>query len=69
MTISRPKAGEDGNYVGSFFGYNFNINADSDEEFVDWLIAWIKKENPFLTMVLNRLLNESSEFTTLKKAL
>jgi len=55
-------------YFGEAFGLSYEMEFETDEEFLDWFIAKLKKMNPLLPKILDRLLNESTEFTALKKS-
>lgn len=54
-------------YEGTAFGLNYEMEFDTDEEFLTWFIAKLKKMNPMLPKLLDALLNESAEFTALKE--
>lgn len=54
-------------YKGTAFGLNYEIEFKTDEEFLAWFIAKLKKMNPLLPKILDALLNESAEFTALKE--
>lgn len=62
LDTKRPK------YEGSIFGFNYSIDFDTDEEFVEWLVTTIKRMNPLLPKILDALLNESADFTALKES-
>jgi len=54
-------------YRGTIFGFNYDIEKKDDEEFVKWLVDKIRKMNPLLPKIMDALLNESSEFISLKE--
>ncbi|MBU0599143.1 hypothetical protein KKF61_09250 [Patescibacteria group bacterium] len=55
-------------YIGSLFGFNYDMDFKTDEEFVAWLVAKLKKMNPLLPKIMDALLNESADFVALKTA-
>jgi len=54
-------------YKGTAFGLNYEIEFDTEEEFLTWFVAKLKKMNPLLPKLLGALLNESAEFVALKE--
>ena len=54
-------------YKGTAFGLNYDIEFDTEEEFLAWFIAKLKKMNPILPKLLDAILNESAEFNALKE--
>ena len=42
------REGDRRKYNGQIFGLNYDIDFDTDEEFVAWIVELIKKMNPLL---------------------
>lgn len=54
-------------YEGTAFGLNYEVEFDTDEEFLKWFTDKLKSMNPLLPKLLDALLNESAEFKALKE--
>ena len=52
-------------YIGSLFGFNYDMDFKTDEEFVAWLVAKLKKMNPLLPKIMDALLKESDDYVKL----
>lgn len=55
-------------YEGSIFGFNYDIEFKTDDEFVQWLIEKLKaqKSLELWQKIITAILNESPEFKDLK---
>lgn len=55
-------------YTGSIFGFNYDIDFKTDDEFVSWLIGKLKAQQSIelWQKIITAILNESPEFKDLK---
>lgn len=54
-------------YKGTIFGFNYDIEFETDEEFVKFIVDSLRTLNPLLPKIMDALLNESEEFKELKE--
>jgi hypothetical protein len=67
MILERDEMSEEKTkYNGSVFGFNYDMEFATEEEFTAWLIAKLKRYHPTIIKVIDALLLESKEFQKLK---
>ena len=58
----------DKKYVGTFMGFNYNMDFDTDEDFLAWLFAKIKRlvAPEMWEKIISKFLQQSDEYQTAK---
>lgn len=53
-------------FEGTLFGFGYDVQFKTEEEFIEWFIDKMKKMNPLLPKIMDVLLNESADFNAMK---